>query len=158
MQIQIQPMTRETVPGVAALERSCFTQPWSEEAFYAELDNSHAVTLVAVADSVAGFVNARNLFGDVYINNIAVAEAFRRRKIAERLLLALEERIKPFIFITLEVRKSNLPAQKLYEKMGYAVAGERKGFYSSPAENALLMTKFGSMPEPVQNSKVEGNI
>jgi ribosomal-protein-alanine N-acetyltransferase len=39
----------------------------------------------------------------------------------------------------LEVRRSNLAAQKLYESMGFAVTGIRKGYYSDDGEDAFLM-------------------
>ena len=46
-------------------------------------------------------------------------------------------------FATLEVRRSNVPAQRLYERFGFAVAGVRRGYYSSPVEDALVLWKEG---------------
>lgn len=143
MQIDIAFMTKETVCGVAAIENVCFSQPWSVQAFFDELENPDAVTLAAVCEgTVAGFVNARKILGEVYINNVAVGEPFRRMGIGEKLLAALEEACVPFEFITLEVRKSNLAARALYNKCGYKIVGERKNFYSFPTENAVLMSKY----------------
>jgi ribosomal-protein-alanine N-acetyltransferase len=67
---------------------------------------------------------------------------FRRRGLGRRLLeqVVLEARSRASSRITLEVRKSNLPAQKLYESMGFAVTGVRKGYYSDDGEDAFLMT------------------
>ena len=142
MAVKIVPMTKNTVSGVAQVEKACFSDPWSEKAFHDELKNPDAVTLVALAEQVAGFVNARKVSGEVYINNIAVAEPFRRQCVGDKLLRALEGVVHPYEFITLEVRKSNFAAQKLYEKLGYKPVGERRNFYASPTENAVLMTKF----------------
>ena len=50
-------------------------------------------------------------------------------------------KLKELAFISLEVRESNIAAQKLYAKHGYQIAGERKNFYANPRENAIIMTK-----------------
>lgn len=68
---------------------------------------------------------------------------YRRKGIAQLLMGKLWEYAEEFAaFVTLEVRESNLPAISLYEKLGYERVGLRKNFYSSPVENAVLMTKF----------------
>ena len=135
-------MTIETVEGVSKIERACFSEPWSVNAFIDELKNPDAITLAALDNEVVGFINARKILDEVYINNVAVSENFRRQHIAEQLLISLENKVKDnSSFITLEVRKSNIPAQSLYEKLGYEVVGERKNFYQQPTENAILMTK-----------------
>ena len=135
-------MTIETVEGVSKIEKACFSEPWSVNAFINELKNPDAITLAALDNQVVGFINARKILDEVYINNVAVSENFRRQHIAEQLLISLENKVKDnSSFITLEVRKSNIPAQSLYEKLGYEVVGERKNFYQQPTENAILMTK-----------------
>lgn len=137
----IENMVKDDVHGVWEIENACFSQPWSEQAFYDELINPYGITLVAKCDGVvAGFLNVRDVCGEIYINNIAVSENFRGRGLGQALLLELEKR--EFVFITLEVRESNLPAISLYEKMGYEKIGLRKNFYEKPVENAILMTKF----------------
>lgn len=142
MGILICPMTIETVDGVFKIERACFSEPWSVNAFIDELKNPDAITLAALDNEVVGFINARKILDEVYINNVAVSKKFRRQHIAEQLLISLENKVKDnSSFITLEVRKSNIPAQSLYEKLGYEVVGERKNFYQQPTENAILMTK-----------------
>lgn len=137
----IENMQKCDVLGVWKIENACFSQPWSEQAFYDELDNPYGVTLVAKREGeVAGFLNVRDVCGEIYINNIAVCEKFRGQGIAKALLSELEKR--EFEFITLEVRESNFSAISLYEKMGYEKIGLRKNFYEKPTENAILMTKF----------------
>ena len=74
---------------------------------------------------------------------MAVSAFYRRKGIAQLLMGKLWECTEEFAaFVTLEVRESNLPAISLYEKLGYERVGLRKNFYSSPVENAVLMTKF----------------
>lgn len=138
--VLIRNMTALDVPQVANIEKLCFSQPWSEKAFYEELENPFGVTLVADIDGeIAGFLNVRDVCGEIFVNNIAVKENFRRKNIGTMLLRELENR--EFSFITLEVRKSNLGAISLYESLGYEKVGERKDFYEKPCENAILMTK-----------------
>ncbi len=134
----------ENVPAVTVIEKECFSMPWSEKAFYDEIDIDCSVTLIAEKNTeICGFINGRISFDEFYINNIAVSQEFRRQKIGENLLLSLENMLDGKVkLITLEVRKSNIPAQKLYEKCGYIIVGERKNFYEKPTENAILMTKY----------------
>ena len=135
-EIETVPMSEEYIGGVAALERECFSHPWSEASLREELDNSQAHFLCAAADGrVVGYIG---------VQNVAVSEEFRRRKIAERLLDEAERgaRERGCAFITLEVRASNAPAKALYIKHGFEQVGTRKNFYSDPREDAEIMTKF----------------
>lgn len=134
-------MTENDVAAVALIEKECFSMPWSEQAFCEELENPYGITLVAEIDGeIAGFLNVRNVCGEIFVNNIAVTQKFRRKGIADSLLFELEK--NNFEFITLEVRESNLGAIRLYEKNGYEKVGVRKKFYEKPTEDAWLMTKF----------------
>ena len=154
MSVIYKPMSKEHIKAVSQIERECFSNAWSENAFYQELENPLSLTLVALhindvsqqftKEIVAGFVNVRIVAGEVYINNIAVSQPFRRMGYGKGLLLSLEEIAvsKNASFITLEVRESNFPAISLYASLGYKTAGNRKGFYRDPVENAVLMTKY----------------
>ncbi len=77
--------------------------------------------------------------GEGYVTNVAVLPEYRRRGIAQRLIFAEFE--NEMDFITLEVRKSNTPAIRLYEKAGFENVGIRPHFYTSPDEDAVIMTK-----------------
>ena len=79
------------VAQVAALEKACFSEPWSEAAFRSELTNPQALTLVALREGqVAGFVNIAFAADTADINTVAVGAAYRRQGIGKRLLLAME--------------------------------------------------------------------
>lgn len=151
MSVKYKPMSKQHIKAVSQIEKECFSNAWSENAFYQELENPMSLTLVALHindllpnETVAGFVNVRIVNGEVYINNIAVSRPFRRMGYGKGLLLSLEDiaRSENASFITLEVRESNFPAISLYASLGYKTVGKRKGFYRDPVENAVLMTKY----------------
>ena len=151
MPVKYKPMNKQHIKAVSQIEKECFSNAWSENAFYQELENPMSLTLVALHindvlsnETVAGFVNVRIVNGEVYINNIAVSQPFRRMGYGKGLLLSLEDvtRSENASFITLEVRESNFPAISLYASLGYKTVGKRKGFYRDPVEDAVLMTKY----------------
>ena len=151
MPVMYKPMSKDHIKAVSQIERECFSNAWSENAFYQELENPMSLTLVALHindvlsnETVAGFINVRIVNGEVYINNIAVSQPFRRMGFGKGLLLSLEDaaRSENASFITLEVRESNFAAISLYASLGYKTVGKRKGFYRDPVENAVLMTKY----------------
>ncbi len=135
--------TKEHIPEIAALEQICFSLPWSENSLKTELEKAVSRYFTAFVDGeLAGYIGAENVLGEVYINNVAVFPRFRRRGIGESLVNILLDisRSENVDFVTLEVRKSNLSAIALYEKCGFALAGERKNYYLCPREDAILMT------------------
>ena len=104
--------------------------------------NTRARFWLTIDGRIAGYILFWLLPGAIDIHNVAVHSEFRRRGLGRRLLeqVVLEARGRASSRITLEVRKSNLPAQKLYESMGFAVTGVRKGYYSDDGEDAFLMS------------------
>ncbi len=145
MDLKIVKMSHSHVEELALIEEECFSVPWTVNGLKEELSNSHARFYVAVCDGVvAGYIGAHNIVGEVYITNVAVKNSFRKKGIGKALVdhLVCEGISENADFVTLEVRKSNNNAIRLYEKTGFSVVGERKDFYSSPREDALLMTKF----------------
>lgn len=141
---EIVPMGESHVCSIAALEKQCFSAPWSEDAVREELFNEAAHFLTAVSgEKVIGYIGVHEICDEAYIANVAVSPDYRRLGLGERLLERAEKGAteRNCTFISLEVRTSNVPAIALYRKRGYNIAGERKNFYSNPAENGLIMTK-----------------
>ncbi len=137
-------MTEQHIPRVAELEKQCFSTPWSENALSEELSNNFARFIVALSNGeIVGYIGSHNVLGEVYITNVAVFPEYRKNGFGEALIKMLVETVKNenADFITLEVRKSNASAIKLYEKCGFCAVGERKNFYEKPCEDAILMTK-----------------
>ena len=143
MDLIFERMTEQHISRVAELEKQCFSTPWSETALSEELSNKFARFFVALLNGeIVGYIGAHNILGEVYITNVAVSKAFRRKGIAEKLIKTLVGfcENEGMEFVTLEVRRSNEAAKKLYSKMGFEEVGERKDFYENPREDAILMT------------------
>lgn len=139
------PMTAAHIPALAAIEAACFAAPWSQAALAEELDNPHAVFLVAAeGDRVLGYVGMHHLLDEGFIANVAVAPDARRQGVARRLLAALTTygQEQALYRLTLEVRASNAAAIALYEGDGYVRDGVRPGFYSHPTEDAVIYSKY----------------
>jgi ribosomal-protein-alanine N-acetyltransferase len=127
---------------VMAIERTSFRHPWSSRFFLEELQVACARSVLAeINGKIIGYVLFWLLPEEVDIHNIAVHTEFRRQGIGHVLLrqVAEQARSRNSSRITLEVRVSNLPAQKLYQSMGFVSKGLRKGYYSDDGEDALMM-------------------
>ncbi len=137
-------MTSDHVTQIAALEKQCFSAPWDENSVASELNNPLSCWLVALdGDTVAGYVGSQTVLGETDMMNIAVHPDFRRQGIAEALVNALVDALKErdSHCLTLEVRASNVPAQKLYEKLGFVTVGRRKNYYRNPREDGDILRK-----------------
>ena len=137
-------MKAEHVLQVAALEKLCFADPWSEMSIASELQSIWSYWVVAVNDDqVVGYIGSQSSIDETDIMNVAVHPDWRRRGIAEKLIDALIEELKKrgSHALLLEVRASNAPAIALYEKLGFQQVGRRKNYYRNPKEDALILRK-----------------
>ena len=144
MYYEIVPMDRSHIQQIAALEKECFSTPWTENMLEDALFDSQASFIVAEAEdgSILGYAGLHVIVDEGYIDNIAVEEAARRHGVASALLdVYCRFGAVNLAFLTLEVRKSNLPAIALYEKFGFQQAGLRPGYYQHPREDAVIMTR-----------------
>ena len=143
--MKLQPMTMEYVPQVAALEKVCFSTPWSESSIGGELQNQWAIWLVALeGDALAGYLGVQYGPDGADIMTIATAPAFRGRGVGRAVIAEMAARLKTMglQWLTLEVRPSNTAALGLYEAMGFQQVGRRPRYYRDPVEDAILMTLF----------------
>lgn len=140
----IRPMTPQDVAQVAALEKCCFSDPWSEKSVASELQNPLSLWLVAEENgTVTGYIGSQSVCGESDMMNVAVDPAHRRKGIAEGLILTLCNRLQAEgnQWLTLEVRASNDPAICLYDKLGFTQVGRRPNYYRNPKEDALILRK-----------------
>lgn len=146
--IEFAEMQPRHVPQVAALEKICFADPWSEKSVASELENPLSYWLVAMdGEKLVGYVGSQTVLGETDMMNVAVCPDYRRQGIAEGLILALIHALKAreSRCLTLEVRDSNASARALYEKLGFSEIGRRKNYYRSPKEDALILRKEWSL-------------
>ena len=144
-EIRLAVMALRHLDALVQLERLCFSQPWSRRGLAAELANPSAYFLVAEREgSVVGYAGMHCVLDECYIANVAVHPDFRRRGIGQMLLRGLFDFAarRESAFLSLEVRPSNAAAIALYEREGFRRAGLRRNFYTDPAEDGLIMTKY----------------
>lgn len=144
MEIKIRPMEKSQIDDVLKIEEQAYGEHhWSKDSFYGELSNNlaHYYCAFNEKDELVGYAGSWRVIDEAHITTIAVSNDVRRKKIGEALLnRVLEDCYKNEIkYITLEVRVSNTPAIKLYEKYGFKSLGLRKGYYQNNNEDALIM-------------------
>jgi ribosomal-protein-alanine N-acetyltransferase len=138
-------MREEDLPVVRSIENASFPNPWSENTFRGEIQNTLiSEPLVAVHrpdGRVIGYVVYWRVRDDVQINNIAVHPDFRGQGIGETIMKHVLGRVRRegASFVSLEVRASNVAALTLYRKLGFDLLGVRKGYYLNPSEDALVL-------------------
>jgi ribosomal-protein-alanine N-acetyltransferase len=137
-------MSTETTKYVQEISSLSFPISWSLESIEKELTNKFAryVTLKN-NDKVIGFGGMWVIFEEAHITNIALHPEYRRMGYSHIILDSLEAICKKegVTAMTLEVRASNIAAQKLYEHHGFKVEGIRKGYYEDNKEDGLIMWK-----------------
>lgn len=146
MHFEIADVSLEHIAEINELEKLCFSMPWSRQALISQLPDDMHMFIAAIGDDgqVLGYVGMMYVLDEGYISNVAVSPEHRRLGIADALINALIDRAneKDLSFVTLEVRKSNVPAIELYIKNGFSEVGLRKNYYTKPTEDAILMTRF----------------
>ena len=143
--IVIRPATPADAPQIARLEQECFTHPWSEESVREELENENARFFAAERGGViVAYGGMQTAADEGYILNVAVHKALRCRGLGRAVIGALTEEAKRqnLAFITLEMRETNMAAAALYTACGFEPVGRRRGYYTQPKEDAILMTLF----------------
>ena len=136
------PLTKDHIKEVYDIECLSFHIPWSIDALKDELLNPTARYVVAVLDKrVIGFGGMWLILDEAHITNIAVHPEYRNLKVGSLILenLISVGEAEGTIAMTLEVRVSNINAQKLYSKYNFITAGRRKAFYQDNKEDCLIM-------------------
>ena len=138
-------MELSDIEDILVVEKLSFSIPWSRDSFEKEIvDNNLAIYLVAkVNEKAVGYIGMWKVLNEAHITNVAVHPEFRHQGIGDQLvseLLSLCEK-ENIDLVTLEVRKSNQNAIKLYEKHGFVAEGIRKAYYQDNKEDAIIMWK-----------------
>jgi ribosomal-protein-alanine N-acetyltransferase len=141
----IEPFHDETdLEGVLEVEAESFSNPWTRDMYAWELQNRSVCHILFVRTEecrVAGFCAFWLVFDEAHINNVAMRPRFRAQGIGTALLRRVLEEARGLGArrATLEVRASNERARRLYERLGFYVAGVRRSYYSDPVEDALIL-------------------
>lgn len=140
----IRPAVFEDLDEIADLESRSFPAPWKREFFETEIDAEFRLNLVARTPDgrFAGYVFCAWVLDEIHVHKIAVEPEWRRSGLG----IALMNEVIAFGLrndsyqIFLEVRPSNVPAKRMYEKMGFETAGRRKAYYPD-GEDAIVMIR-----------------
>ena len=141
----------EDLDGVAALEAASFTNPWTREMLERDIarsDVAHAFVVRGAGRRVAAFCTCWIVYDELHVNSIAVDPELRGKGLATalmRFVLAEAER-RGAHRATLEVRRSNRPARRLYEKLGFSIVAVRSQYYTQPDEDALILWRDARHP------------
>jgi len=157
--IVVDRMTVDDLIAVHVIERESFSTPWPAQAYREEIEHNRLAHYIVArsGNSIVGFAGIWLLVDEAHITTFATRTAWRRQGIGERLLVALLDLslARGAKEATLEVRPSNTPAKRLYEKYGFKVVGVRPRYYSDNNEDALIMTTDTLDGRPMKNRLAE---
>ena len=145
--VHVTPMRRRHVRSVLRIEQQVYPRPWSHSLFLSELAlrTTRAYFVARVGRDVVGYAGLMMSGEDGHVTTIAVDPRWHRHTIGTRLMavLARTALARGAQNLTLEVRLSNLAAQHLYRRFGFAPVGVRKNYYQETNEDALVMWSHG---------------
>lgn len=143
--IEVRRLTYADLPQVVSIERRAFTSPWSLAMFVLELSKPTGICLAAempatgAEPELGGYLICSRYDTVWHVMNVAVDPTQRRRGVATAMIESLLSRVERDAQLTLEVRKSNAGAIRLYEGFGFRSAGVRRRYYADNGEDALIM-------------------
>ncbi len=147
-EIELRPLVQGDLAEVIAIERRVYPTPWSLAMFLLELSKRDTLALAARRDgALCGYAVCSRYDHDWHLMTLAVDLPLQRQGIGRVLLSELIGRLEdaylvgaiPWPRITLEVRRSNTAAQRLYAAHGFLAAGVRPGYYAEAGEDALIL-------------------
>lgn len=141
--MNIRLMVEEDIDSVSQIEEQLFSKPWTKQDFMNSMSDRHNIYVVAENEQheVVGYCGIWGVLDEGQITNVAVrtqdqGNGVGFKMLEELLLIGKNEGLQQF---TLEVRKSNIKAIKLYQKLGFVEEGIRKDFYDKPVEDGIIM-------------------
>lgn len=133
------------IDEIVAIEEAAFSNPWTRAMYLRELQNPDVSFLyvLRIGTRIAGFCSFWLVLDEIHINNLAVGREYQRRGLGTTLLNHVLDAgaSRGAQRATLEVRRSNVAARKVYERLGFEVAATRPNYYVNPQEDALILWK-----------------
>lgn len=140
----IRAATVDDLDALIALDRACFDRSWTADAYRDELRRPQATVDVIACDchGLAAAVCTWIVGDEGEILRVATHPEHRRQGLGRALIHAFASRAEQAgcVVVHLEVARSNVAARALYAAAGFVVTGERRGYYSDPPDDAVLMT------------------
>ena len=149
----VRAIREEDVPQIHEIETLCFAMPWSEESILHDIRENVVARWLVLDDGegrVLAYAGMWFVLDEAHVCNVAVHPSHRRKGYGRRIFTALCDmaRANSMVLMTLEVRRSNLPAQALYHACGFLDVGYRKRYYEDNKEDALIMYREFSCDAP----------
>ncbi|CAG4932525.1 ribosomal protein S18-alanine N-acetyltransferase [Acidithrix sp. C25] len=142
-ELSINPMRKKDLSAIHEIEKLVYPKPWSVGVFLSELAHhkERSYSVAVLGGAVVGYSGVMYVLEDAHITNIAVHPDFHRHHIGSALMysLVLEALDYGAKNLTLEVRVTNLAAQRMYASFGFMPVGVRKGYYQENNEDAIIM-------------------
>lgn len=138
----------QDLDAVLQVEAVSFTNPWTRQMYLREMDNPRVSYIYALRirggpdeGTVVGFCSFWLVFDELHINNLAIKPDYRDHGMGTALLRhAMDTAARLGARrATLEVRRSNHAARRIYERLGFEIAGVRRDYYTNPTEDALIL-------------------
>ncbi len=143
-------LSERDLDEIVAIEKASFSNPWTRQMYLRELQNPDVSFLyvLRLQGAIAAFCSFWLVLDEIHINNLAVRPDFQGQGLGTALLQHVLEAgaTRGAERATLEVRRSNAPARRLYERLGFEVAATRPNYYASPPEDALILWRSAQKP------------
>lgn len=142
-EVELGPMRRRHLRQVLKIEAQVYPRPWSSALFLQEIarKSDRHYMVARHAGQVVGYAGMMTAGPEAHITTIAVDPEVHRQGIGMKMMIALADTAieRHCRSISLEVRKSNSGAQRLYERFGFQPVGIRRGYYIETGEDAIVM-------------------
>ena len=144
-QVIFRPMNERDVPQVYQIERVSFPYPWFPNLFIRETKKPgfSFFQVMELNGKIIGYAGYWKIRNEAHLVDLAVHPDWRRRGLGSRLFRYITDQIKSkgMDLVTLEVRETNLVAQRFYEKFDFQKIAVRQAYYKDTGENAIICWK-----------------
>jgi [ribosomal protein S18]-alanine N-acetyltransferase len=146
LRVEVAPMRVADIDAAQAVERASFPVPWPAYALRQEIESNRLARYLVIraGGRIVGYAGIWLMADEAHVTTFAILPDWRRRGLGARLMLAVMDLADNLgaCVATLEVRASNIPAQRMYQRFGFRPVGLRPRYYSDNAEDALIMTSL----------------